>query len=202
MAEFSCKPGPSCLHLLPGPLARRWERLRDWFWRDMTRTHLLWIKLIFFFQVRQLVMPRPQSSFGKIMFLSQSGSMVVLYPYLVIHMRSLGLSVEEVAIVNGVVPVADIVGPPMAGFIADRIGNFRYIVFVPSRTANNFFVVGQGVHVRADSSERAGLAAAAAGPSQAPRHLALLLPGRPRQPRLHHTSQHLPPTADILPMER
>ena len=83
---------------------------------------MLWIKLIFFFQ---------------------SGSLVVLYPYLVIHMRSLGLSVEEgghkvarkhiciivltlqVALVNGVIPVADIVGPPMAGFLADKIGNFR-----------------------------------------------------------------------------
>ena len=41
----------------------------------MIKTHLFWIKLIFFFQ---------------------SGSLVVLYPYLVIHMRSLGLSVEEV----------------------------------------------------------------------------------------------------------
>ena len=29
---------------------------------------------------------------------------------------------------NGVIPVADIVGPPLAGFVADRIGNFRYIV--------------------------------------------------------------------------
>ena len=28
--------------------------------------------------------------------------------------------------VNGVIPVADIVGPPMAGFIADKIGNFRF----------------------------------------------------------------------------
>ena len=78
--------------------------------------------------------------------------MVVLYPYLVIHMRSLGLSVEEVAIVNGVVPVADIVGPPMAGFIADRIGNFRYTVICAKSTANNSSVLGQGVHVRADSS--------------------------------------------------
>ena len=75
-------------------------------------------------------------------FFFQSGSLVVLYPYLVIHMRSLGLSVEEagdrlarkqiiiiltlqVALVNGVIPVADIVGPPMAGFLADKIGNFR-----------------------------------------------------------------------------
>ena len=87
----------------------------------MIKTHLFWIKLIFFFQ---------------------SGSLVVLYPYLVIHMRSLGLSVEEViilfayiknlhrnfqvALVNGVIPVADIIGPPLAGFVADKIGNFRF----------------------------------------------------------------------------
>ena len=70
----------------------------------MSKTHLIWIKLIFFFQ---------------------SASLVVLYPYLVIHMRSLGLSVEEVAVVNGVIPVADVIGPPMAGFVADKIGNFR-----------------------------------------------------------------------------
>ena len=31
----------------------------------------------------------------------------------------------QVALVNGVIPVADIVGPPMAGFLADKIGNFR-----------------------------------------------------------------------------
>jgi hypothetical protein len=31
----------------------------------------------------------------------------------------------QVAIVNTVVPVADILGPTLAGFIADRIGNFK-----------------------------------------------------------------------------
>ena len=31
--------------------------------------------------------------------------------------------------VNTVVPAADIVGPALAGFIADKIGNFRYRMF-------------------------------------------------------------------------
>merc|ERR1719466_666071 len=48
-------------------------------------------------------------------------------------MRSLGLSVEEVAVVNGVIPVADIVGPPLAGLVADKIGNFR--LFMSGLTA-------------------------------------------------------------------
>jgi len=36
-------------------------------------------------------------------------------------------------VVNGVIPVADVVGPPMAGFLADKIGNFR--VFMSLLTA-------------------------------------------------------------------
>merc|ERR1719336_1028527 len=101
---FQCKPELSCWNILPETFTMKWNKLRSWFWDDLSKTHLLWIKLIFFFQ---------------------SGSLVVLYPYLVIHMRSLGLSVEEVALVNGVIPVADVIGPPMAGFLADKIGNFR-----------------------------------------------------------------------------
>jgi len=83
-----------------------------WIWKDLRQGHLVWLKLIFFFQ---------------------SASMVVLYPYLVLHMRSLGLNVEEVALVNTVVPAADILGPALAGFIADKIGNFR--VFMSGLTA-------------------------------------------------------------------
>jgi len=110
--RYQCKPDFSCWNFLPSPIHEKWTKLKNWFWGDMMKTHLIWIKLIFFFQ---------------------TGSLVVLYPYLVIHMRSLGLSVEEVAFVNGVIPVADIVGPPMAGFVADKIGNFR--VFMSLLTA-------------------------------------------------------------------
>ena len=38
----------------------------QWFWRDMRKRHLLWVKVIFLFQ---------------------SASLVSLYPYLTIHMR-------------------------------------------------------------------------------------------------------------------
>lgn len=51
--------------------------------------------------------------------------MLVLYPYLTIHMRELGINVEETAIMSAVTPVVAIVMPPIAGIIADRIGNFK-----------------------------------------------------------------------------
>ncbi len=67
-----------------------WSR----FLSDMKQPQLAWIKLLFFFQ---------------------SASLVSLYPYLTIHMRSLGFSLQDAAIINAVIPLADILGPPLAG---------------------------------------------------------------------------------------
>ena len=49
----------------------------------------------------------------------------MLYPYLTIHMKELGISVEETAIMSAVLPIVAVVMPPVAGMVADRIGNFR-----------------------------------------------------------------------------
>lgn len=49
----------------------------------------------------------------------------MLYPYLTIHMRELGINVEETAIMSAVTPVVSIVMPPLAGMLADKMGNFR-----------------------------------------------------------------------------
>ncbi len=94
-----------------------------WFLGDLRKSHLTWVKAVFFFQ---------------------SASLVVLYPYLTIHMkyvnsfsplytyftsafdvRSLGFTAEDAALVNAALPAADVFGPPVAGILADRIGNFR-----------------------------------------------------------------------------
>ena len=45
---------------------QRATRGLGWFWKDMRKSHLLWVKVIFLFQ---------------------SASLVSLYPYLTIHMR-------------------------------------------------------------------------------------------------------------------
>ncbi len=75
-----------------------------WFSDDLRRPDLAWVKAVFFFQ---------------------SASLVALYPYLTIHMRSLGFSAEDAAVVNAALPAADVFGPPVAGMLADKIGNFR-----------------------------------------------------------------------------
>ena len=36
----------------------------------------------------------------------------------------MGFSIEDTALVNTAVPLADILGPPAAGLLADKLGNF------------------------------------------------------------------------------
>ena len=40
----------------------------------------------------------------------------------------------QVAVVNSIIPVADVVGPPLAGLVADKIGNFRFVHILKKRT--------------------------------------------------------------------
>lgn len=44
-----------------------------------------------------------------------------------IHMKSLGISVEETAIIYGVFPLFAILAPYTMGMIADKLGNFKVI---------------------------------------------------------------------------
>ena len=38
-------------------------------------------------------------------------------PYLTLHMQQLGLAVEQIAIIYAVLPIASLLGPPIAGKI-------------------------------------------------------------------------------------
>ncbi|XP_020290838.1 major facilitator superfamily domain-containing protein 6 [Pseudomyrmex gracilis] len=66
----------------------------------------------------------------KIIFFVQASTLYVLYPYLTIHMRELGINVEETAIMSSITPLVAMIMPPLAGMLADRIGNFRILLSV------------------------------------------------------------------------
>ncbi|KAG7310568.1 hypothetical protein JYU34_003359 [Plutella xylostella] len=68
----------------------------------------------------------------KVLFFVHASTLFVLYPYLTIHMRELGINVEETAIMSAVTPVVSIVMPPLAGMLADKIGNFRLLLALSS----------------------------------------------------------------------
>lgn len=40
-------------------------------------------------------------------------------------MRALGITVEETAFVYTILPFASVLGSPIAGFIADKLGNYK-----------------------------------------------------------------------------
>jgi MFS family permease len=52
-----------------------------------------------------------------------------------LRFSSLGFTIEDTALVNSAVPLADIFGPPAAGLLADKLGNFA--VFMGVVTALN-----------------------------------------------------------------
>ncbi|XP_050598666.1 uncharacterized protein LOC126926383 [Bombus affinis] len=64
----------------------------------------------------------------KMIFFVQASTLYVLYPYLTIHMRELGINVEETAIMSAITPVIAMVMPPLAGMFADRVGNFKILL--------------------------------------------------------------------------
>lgn len=55
--------------------------------------------------------------------------MTALYPFMTIHMKSIGLTLTEIGLIYALLPFVSCIGPPVGGAIADRIGNYR-IVFV------------------------------------------------------------------------
>lgn len=53
-------------------------------------------------------------------------------------MRELGINVKETAIMSAVIPFVAIIMPPVAGMLADKIGNFRVsIIHYVSYSYNN-----------------------------------------------------------------
>merc|ERR1712071_459829 len=71
---------------------------------DLKQKRLIPIKIIFFFIV---------SGIG------------VLVPYMAIHMKSLGITVTEAAVIYGIYPIFSILAPCIVGVIADKLGNFK-----------------------------------------------------------------------------
>ena len=67
----------------------------------------------------------------KILLFLQSASLVVLYPYLTLHMVELGLSLQQVTFINLLLAMLEVITPIVTGVAADKIGNFRYKWLTP-----------------------------------------------------------------------
>ena len=56
-----------------------------------------------------------------------SGAAYAILPYLTIHMKDLGISDIDVALIYSILPFAVFTGPPIVGFFADKLGDYTKV---------------------------------------------------------------------------
>ncbi|XP_076032426.1 major facilitator superfamily domain-containing protein 6-like [Oratosquilla oratoria] len=66
----------------------------------------------------------------KVIIFMFTGGVAAYLPFLTLHMQSLGITVEEIAIIYAVLPVSSLLGPPIAGLLADRFGRYSLVLMV------------------------------------------------------------------------
>lgn len=54
----------------------------------------------------------------------------MLLPFLAVHMKSLGITVEETGIIMGTSSVVGVLTPFIVGLIADKLGNFKVLIML------------------------------------------------------------------------
>ncbi|CAN8006494.1 unnamed protein product [Ixodes hexagonus] len=61
----------------------------------------------------------------KIVLFLWYGGTACLLPFLTVHMRQLGLSIEETAIIYSIIPFAQLLGPHAASFLGNKYGSYK-----------------------------------------------------------------------------
>lgn len=60
-------------------------------------------------------------------------------PYLTIHMQSIGLTIEEIAIIYLALPLTTFIAPHLTGFLVDKFGKYKPIIITS-------FVLNAAIH--------------------------------------------------------
>ena len=53
-----------------------------------------------------------------------------LLPYLTIHMKDIGMSIDYISVFYAILPFVTMLAPPAVGFMADKLGSFTRVLFV------------------------------------------------------------------------
>ncbi|RZF43442.1 hypothetical protein LSTR_LSTR001703 [Laodelphax striatellus] len=64
----------------------------------------------------------------KVTLFMMYGATASLLPFLTIHMQSIGLTVEEIAVVYLALPLTTFLSPPVTGFLVDKFGHYKSVV--------------------------------------------------------------------------
>lgn len=66
----------------------------------------------------------------KIILFSWYAAGACLLPYMTLHMKQLGLTMVEMTAVYAILPIIQLFGTPIAGFMADRTGNYKSVLLM------------------------------------------------------------------------
>ncbi|GAV04727.1 hypothetical protein RvY_14961 [Ramazzottius varieornatus] len=78
----------------------------------------------------QYLKPNRKLVLLKIFMLFYYGGFSALYPYLVIHMRSLGITVAQTGLMYTIYPLCVCIGGPLAGVIGDKSGRYKLTLII------------------------------------------------------------------------
>ena len=54
--------------------------------------------------------------------------MAALYPFFTLHMKSLGMTIKETAVISFLLPILSCLAVPLIGGLADRIGHYKWLI--------------------------------------------------------------------------
>ncbi|XP_067141782.1 major facilitator superfamily domain-containing protein 6-like [Centruroides vittatus] len=66
----------------------------------------------------------------KVVLFCLFGAHACLIPYMTIHMKDLGISVEETSYIYTFLPFTQIMGSPLAGAVADKLGQYKPVLII------------------------------------------------------------------------
>ncbi|KAL1464353.1 hypothetical protein WDU94_004007 [Cyamophila willieti] len=66
----------------------------------------------------------------KITLFVMYGATASLLPFLTVHMQSIGLNVEDIAVVYLALPLTTFLAPPVTGFLVDKFGHYKPVLFI------------------------------------------------------------------------
>ncbi|XP_055331630.1 uncharacterized protein LOC129583722 [Paramacrobiotus metropolitanus] len=79
---------------------------------------------------REYISPNRKLIPLKIFMVFFCGGFAALYPYLTIHMKSIGISVTQIGLLYAFYPLTVCIGGPLAGVIGDKSGHYKVVLFV------------------------------------------------------------------------
>ena len=66
----------------------------------------------------------------KLLIFFESSATCSLLPYLTIHMKDIGISIDHIALIYAILPFTIFIAPPFVGYLADKMGSFTRVLFI------------------------------------------------------------------------